>query len=160
MTVVVFFQPINGGLLRGQYVGKPSAEHCWRLTCGTGLAKSWTPPWSVQSIPLCSAWKGAVEPDWRGVPRAPGNWKCEVCEKSDDKQQQARDSIKIQARRKRPNIAFYGAVMKKGKSMMEANDKVIQTAIKHSRLMDRGVLAGDPNDTCVSFVELFGVGRH
>ena len=27
MTVVVFFQPINGGLLRGQYVGKPSAEH-------------------------------------------------------------------------------------------------------------------------------------
>ena len=41
---------------------------------------------------------------------------------------------------------------------MEANDKVIQTAIKHSRLMDRGVRAGDPNDTCVSFVELFGVG--
>ena len=50
--------------------------------------------------------------------------------------------------------------MKKGKSMMEANDKVIQTAIKHSQLMDRGVRAGDPNDTCVSFVELFGVGRH
>ena len=41
---------------------------------------------------------------------------------------------------------------------MEANDKVIQTVIKHSRLMDRGVRAGDPNDTCVSFVELFGVG--
>ena len=70
------------------------------------------------------------------------------------------DSIKIPACRKCPNIAFYGTVMKKGKSMMEANDKVIQTAIKHSRLMDRGVEAGDPNDTCVSFVELFSVGRY
>lgn len=84
MSVVIFFQPLNR-LLLAQYVPpnhcwcgypKPSAEHSAKgLTCGTGLAKSWTPPWSVQSIPLCSAWKGAVEPGWWGVPRAPGNWK-------------------------------------------------------------------------------------
>lgn len=43
---------------------------------------------------------------------------------------------------------------------MAADDKVIQTVIKHSGLMDRGAWLGDPNDTCVSFVELFSVGRH
>ena len=71
-----------------------------------------------------------------------------------------RDSIKILARRKRSNIAFYDGVMKRGKSVMAADDKVIQTVIKHSGLMDRGAWLGDPNDTCVSFVELFSVGRH
>ena len=46
MTVVVFFQPINGGLLRAQYVGgggsaypKPSSEHSEDLLVVLGLQK-------------------------------------------------------------------------------------------------------------------------